>query len=85
MAIGKNPSDIIEFVADRKCQDNRYLIDHANLTALGWSPSITWKDGIQRTVDWYREHLSYWGDISAALVPHPQHPATITASTLEEI
>jgi len=35
----------------------RQVIDYGKLhAATGWSPSIALEDGIQRTVQWYREH-----------------------------
>ncbi|KAI9202342.1 uncharacterized protein BJ171DRAFT_562474 [Polychytrium aggregatum] len=63
----------LEFVEDRAFNDMRYAIDSAKLKSLGWSPQVTFEDGIQRTIDWYRHNLDTWWDedISAALVAHP--------------
>jgi GDP-L-fucose synthase len=34
----------------------RKLLDVSRLTALGWRPRITLKDGIERTYAWFKEH-----------------------------
>ena len=53
----------------------RYFICDKKLAALGWKETTSWKDGLQRTVDWYLKQgfASYWesGDVENALRPHP--------------
>jgi dTDP-glucose 4,6-dehydratase len=45
---------LITFVTDRAGHDKRYAIDATKLeTELGWKPSITFEQGLERTVDWY--------------------------------
>ncbi len=45
---------LISFVKDRPGHDHRYAIDASKLTAeLGWQPSVTFEQGIEKTVDWY--------------------------------
>jgi dTDP-glucose 4,6-dehydratase len=45
---------LITFVKDRPGHDHRYAIDAAKLTSeLGWKPSVTFEEGIEKTVDWY--------------------------------
>lgn len=45
---------LISFVADRPGHDFRYAIDHAKVTReLGWRPSVTLDEGLERTVFWY--------------------------------
>ena len=34
----------------------RKLLDTSRITALGWSPSVSLREGISSTYDWYREH-----------------------------
>ena len=51
-----NPADVITFVQDRKGHDFRYAIDNTKIkTELGWSPSMTFNEGMKTTVDWYRQ------------------------------
>ena len=45
---------LITFVKDRAGHDLRYAIDATKLTKeLGWSPSLQFEEGIERTIDWY--------------------------------
>ena len=45
---------LIEFVADRPGHDMRYAIDATKLAnELGWKPSVTFREGLEKTVDWY--------------------------------
>lgn len=46
--------ELITYVTDRKGHDLRYAIDATKLeTELGWTPSITFEEGLDKTVDWY--------------------------------
>lgn len=46
----------IEYVTDRKGHDFRYAIDTAKIEReLGWQPEISFAEGLQKTVDWYRQ------------------------------
>jgi dTDP-glucose 4,6-dehydratase len=52
---------LIRFVADRPGHDLRYAIDPAKIRReLGWSPSVTLQEGLERTVDWYLANESWW-------------------------
>ena len=45
---------LITFVKDRPGHDLRYAIDASKLTrALGWLPSVTFEEGLSKTIDWY--------------------------------
>lgn len=45
---------LITHVTDRAGHDLRYAIDSAKIKReLGWSPSIQFVEGLERTVDWY--------------------------------
>ena len=55
-AFGKNESSI-EYVEDRAGHDRRYAIDNTKITReLGWSPKISFEEGIQMTVQWYKNN-----------------------------
>ncbi len=52
-AMGKDESSI-EHVTDRLGHDRRYAISNDKITTeLGWTPSITFEEGIKLTIDWY--------------------------------
>lgn len=55
--LGRNSGEseqLIEFVTDRAGHDLRYAIDAAKLERdLGWTPTITFEEGLEKTVDWY--------------------------------
>jgi dTDP-glucose 4,6-dehydratase len=45
---------LITFVKDRAGHDLRYAIDSSKLQKeLGWSPSLQFDEGLEKTVDWY--------------------------------
>ena len=44
---------LITYVKDRPGHDRRYAIDASKLqTELGWMPTVTFEQGMARTVDW---------------------------------
>ncbi|TKD18428.1 dTDP-glucose 4,6-dehydratase [Rhodobacter capsulatus] len=54
-------ADQITFVTDRPGHDARYAIDPTRIrTELGWRPSVTVEEGLERTVDWYLANESWW-------------------------
>ncbi|MEP4249943.1 dTDP-glucose 4,6-dehydratase [Tateyamaria sp.] len=54
-------ADLITFVADRPGHDLRYAIDPTRMqTELGWRPSVTLEQGLERTVRWYLDNESWW-------------------------
>ena len=57
---GRTMKTHVEHVADRPGHDRRYAVSAAKLRALGWAPRTSFDDGIARTVQWYREHESWW-------------------------
>jgi len=54
-------ADLIEFVTDRPGHDARYAIDPSRMRdELGWRPSVTLEQGLERTVDWYLDNEGWW-------------------------
>ncbi|NHX28377.1 NAD-dependent epimerase/dehydratase family protein, partial [Escherichia coli] len=52
---------LITFVTDRPGHDLRYAIDPTRIrTELGWRPSVTLDQGLERTVAWYLENEGWW-------------------------
>ena len=50
---GKSRS-LITYVKDRAGHDMRYAIDASKIKdELGWEPSVTFEEGLDKTVDWY--------------------------------
>jgi dTDP-glucose 4,6-dehydratase len=61
--LGKPPS-LIRFVTDRPGHDRRYAIDFSKIQReLGWKPSISFEEGISRTVEWYLSYREWWKKI----------------------
>jgi dTDP-glucose 4,6-dehydratase len=53
--------DKIEYVEDRKGHDFRYAIDHSKTTEeLGWKPRTEFKEGIKKTIEWYKQNQEWW-------------------------
>jgi dTDP-glucose 4,6-dehydratase len=51
--LGK-PKSLIRHVADRPGHDRRYAIDAGKIISeLGWKPSLSFEQGINKTIDWY--------------------------------
>lgn len=51
----------IQFVGERPAQVFRHTGDSSKIRKiLGWKPSLTWEEGLQKTIDWYRNHEAYW-------------------------
>ena len=45
---------LITFIKDRPGHDLRYAIDASKINQnLGWSPSVTFEEGLSKTIDWY--------------------------------
>ncbi|MAM55927.1 MAG: dTDP-glucose 4,6-dehydratase [Salinicola sp.] len=54
-------ADQITFVTDRPGHDARYAIDPSRIRAeLGWRPSVTVEEGLERTVQWYLDNAAWW-------------------------
>jgi len=59
-------ADLIAFVADRPGHDLRYAIDPGRIRAeLGWRPSVTLEEGLERTVRWYLDNEAWWRPLQA--------------------
>ena len=54
-------ADQITFVTDRPGHDARYAIDPSRIRAeLGWRPSVTVEEGLEKTVQWYLDNEAWW-------------------------
>ena len=65
------PSDrpyasLITYVQDRPGHDLRYAIDPTRIrTELGWRPSVTLEQGLEKTVEWYLANEDWWRPLQA--------------------
>ncbi|RKY32013.1 MAG: dTDP-glucose 4,6-dehydratase [Candidatus Omnitrophota bacterium] len=64
-----NCSDsLIQFVKDRPGHDKRYSLNSQKISKLGFKPRVSFRKGIENTVNWCLEHktwlLSKWKDIA---------------------
>ena len=58
--LGKG-EDNIEQVADRPGHDVRYAVDWTKINKeLGWQPTVTLEEGLQKTIDWFQQHEQWW-------------------------
>jgi len=63
--VGRLPSgdprrSLVRFVKDRPGHDRRYAIDATRIrTELDWRPSVTFDEGISRTIDWYLQNSAW--------------------------
>ena len=57
---------LITYVKDRPGHDRRYAIDASKLnTELGWSPSVTFEEGLAQTIDWYLGHEDWLKQVTS--------------------
>jgi dTDP-glucose 4,6-dehydratase len=67
--LGREPGTnrkLITFVKDRPGHDLRYAIDASKIEKdLGWRPSVTFEQGLEKTVDWYLENQSWLENVTS--------------------
>jgi len=57
---------LIRYVKDRPGHDLRYAIDASKINKeLGWHPSVTFEEGLSKTIDWYLNHEDWLERISS--------------------
>lgn len=57
----KNLHDVAIYVGDRPYNDKRYFICDQKLKSLGWTQNVSFVEGLQKTIQWYKTHgKSYW-------------------------
>jgi dTDP-glucose 4,6-dehydratase len=53
----EKPRALIRFIKDRPGHDRRYAIDPSLIEReVNWRPQETWKTGLRKTINWYREN-----------------------------
>jgi len=57
---------LITFVKDRPGHDFRYAIDASKINQeLGWKPSVTFEEGLQKTIDWYFDNPEWLQQVTS--------------------
>jgi dTDP-glucose 4,6-dehydratase len=57
---------LITFVKDRAGHDRRYAIDANKLfNELGWKPTVTFEEGLAKTLDWYLENETWLNNVTS--------------------
>jgi dTDP-glucose 4,6-dehydratase len=56
---------LITFVKDRPGHDKRYAIDATKINKeLGWNPSVTFEQGLSKTIDWFLENKKWLENVT---------------------
>ena len=57
---------LITFVKDRPGHDLRYAIDASKIkNELGWEPTVTFKEGLKKTIDWYLNNEEWLDSVTS--------------------
>jgi dTDP-glucose 4,6-dehydratase len=58
--------DLISYVKDRPGHDLRYAIDASKINKeLGWKPSVTFEEGLEKTIDWYLSNEEWLKNVTS--------------------
>jgi dTDP-glucose 4,6-dehydratase len=72
--LGRAPGSseaLITYVKDRPGHDRRYAIDASKIhTELGWSPTVTFEEGLSQTIDWYLENTDWLKHVTSGAYQH---------------
>lgn len=59
-------AELITYVKDRPGHDRRYAIDANKIkNELGWEPSVTFEQGLSKTIDWYLENEEWLNNVTS--------------------
>lgn len=57
---------LITYVKDRPGHDRRYAIDASKIKReLGWEPSVTFEEGLQKTIEWYLQNEEWLENVTS--------------------
>lgn len=58
--------NLITYVKDRPGHDLRYAIDASKINKeLGWEPSVTFEQGLAKTIDWYFDNKDWLDNVTS--------------------
>jgi len=63
LKLTNKPESLIKFVKDRPGHDLRYSLNTEKIRELGWKPKTMFKDGIKKTLEWYKQNIEWWKPI----------------------
>ncbi|MCA0350287.1 MAG: dTDP-glucose 4,6-dehydratase [Flavobacterium sp.] len=67
--LGRKPGEsnsLITYVKDRPGHDLRYAIDASKINKeLGWKPSVTFEEGLSKTIDWYLSNEKWLKNVTS--------------------
>jgi len=67
LRIMKKPEDMLIHVTDRAGHDVRYSVNWSKIESdLGWKPSVSFEEGMQKTVAWYLANEAWWKPLVSA-------------------
>jgi dTDP-glucose 4,6-dehydratase len=59
-------AELITYVKDRPGHDLRYAIDASKINKeLGWKPSVTFEQGLERTIDWFLNNETWLNNVTS--------------------
>jgi dTDP-glucose 4,6-dehydratase len=72
--LGRDPGTsarLITYVKDRPGHDLRYAIDATKINReLGWKPSVTFEEGLSKTIDWYLDNKEWLEQVTSGDYQH---------------
>ncbi|HLT88290.1 MAG TPA: dTDP-glucose 4,6-dehydratase [Sphingobacterium sp.] len=64
-------AQLITFVKDRPGHDLRYAIDATKINKeLGYKPSVTFEEGLSKTIDWYLSNQEWLDEVTSGEYQH---------------
>jgi dTDP-glucose 4,6-dehydratase len=59
-------AQLITYIKDRPGHDLRYAIDASKINnELGWKPSVTFEEGLSKTIDWYLSNKEWLNNVTS--------------------
>jgi dTDP-glucose 4,6-dehydratase len=59
---------LVTYVKDRPGHDLRYAIDASKINKeLGWSPTVTFEEGLSETIDWYLNNEVWLNNVTSGI------------------
>lgn len=60
----RKPEDVIVYTKPRSFMEQRYYSSScAVLKSLGWKEQVTFDEGLEKTIQWFKENPNYWNKL----------------------